>query len=345
MKFTRSNCEFEAAGLLQEQEYDNYSSSHSYQHGLPMNKKKFDNKNGFLSTPMRKKIVVVSFFVAFVLLMVTKSQHNQHPNNSNSVRNYTDKKYFHSLLKEAWSIDTVPLLSESSPNSVGYPAVNRYAGKPGPAFIKLLSQGTGEIGNRLPTNRWYQNLLMGSPRDEFGRVYTIPYIVDTAGSIVGLRIYYPRVQASASIVQMVFESEHGITIGTEDPKISHQYIIDEISEPSELGVALKWFEDGDVSGDRFMISPLSRGMPYATMLFSSGITPVVQSVDLPASPLLIDGETSLNCDGSLKRVKDDVSIHFQESDFTYLVFVSSQNPIVHYIFKYNLHLCFVRLKL
>ena len=332
MQPSRSSCEIEAEKLLQG---CNESASSSYQHGL--SKRMILPNVGSSSIFTITRVKLATLFSTVVVLILLNKQIGTN-NASVRIRENLDKKYFLSLLKEGWTFNTSPILSELSPKSIGYPTFNRFVGKVGQVYGAYLSQGTVATGKSLPTNRWYQNLLLGNPDDEYGRVYTIPYIVDTAGSITGLRVHYPRIQASASIVQMVFDAEHGLTIGTDDENLSHQYVVDEFSGPSELGVTLKWREDSHTSKDgKFMISPLARGMPYATMLYSSGVTPVIQSTDLPSSPLLLDGFTRLKCDGSLKRVQNDVLIHFKGSDFTYLIFFSRPIDIQCSIFEGTSH--------
>jgi len=90
---------------------------------------------------------------------------------------------------------------------------------------KTLTEGDGTTsdgrpGNTrrrraLPTNAWYQNLLMtndGEP-SSLNRVYTIPYLIDAAGSIPGLRFFANHVAASSTIVQVYSVDEYGMVLG------------------------------------------------------------------------------------------------------------------------------------
>ena len=236
-----------------------------------------------------------------------------------------------SNLKEAYTVNSHPVLSNAHPESIGYPTFMRWAGTPGAAYGTYLAQGVNTTGISIPTNRWYQNILLGGPKDEFGSIYTIPYIVDTAGSIPGLRIQYPNLQASTSIVQMIFNANFGLTLGVDNKAgISSQYILDDVSQPSELGVTLKWpAVNASVEGDSvFLRSPIVRGMPYSTMEYSAGLSPLVHSADLPMSPPVADSKTKLTCDGTITHVQREVSIHFRSSDFTYLVFFSRPADVV-----------------
>lgn len=66
----------------------------------------------------------------------------------------------------------------------------------------------------LPTNTWYQNLLMakGEP-SEVHRAYPMPYVVDEVGPIPGLRAHPNHLDASTTVVQLSFVDSHGLTLG------------------------------------------------------------------------------------------------------------------------------------
>lgn len=77
------------------------------------------------------------------------------------------------------------------------------------------SGDNGRRRRRLPTNAWYQNLLMindGEP-SSLNRVYTIPYLIDAAGSIPGLRFFANHVAASSTIVQVYSVDDYGMVLG------------------------------------------------------------------------------------------------------------------------------------
>ena len=76
----------------------------------------------------------------------------------------------------------------------GIMGVNRpLVSRPGNIFARLFA-------NRvlLPTNSWAESLLIGdaSYRQESNRVFQIPYIIDTAGYIYGVRAHAAHVQAN-----------------------------------------------------------------------------------------------------------------------------------------------------
>jgi hypothetical protein len=111
----------------------------------------------------------------------------------------------------------------------------------------------GSSRKNYPTNSWYQSLLMpaGEP-DMTHRAYAIPYIVDAAGPMPGLRIHANHIDASSSVVQLYVIEEYGLTLGaaadaslaqttkgdngTAKPE-SRQYTV---THTTPLGVTLAW---------------------------------------------------------------------------------------------------------
>ena len=202
----------------------------------------------------------------------------------------------------------------------------------------------------MPTNSWYQNLLIGSVNEGHltpaNRAYTIPYILDFVGPIPGVRIQFPHVLAADTIVQMATVERHGLSLGTmSHDGVDTAYVVDEDSPPRQLGIGLKWVKKDIRSSKKNGIYPsmksqVIRGIPYITMHYSSGIRPVIASeLPLIRTPL-IDGRaiekddflcgnmTEANEGEDIKkspktfRVKKEISLTFKESDMTWLVFFS-----------------------
>ena len=85
-----------------------------------------------------------------------------------------------------------------------------------------------------------------------------------------------------------------------------------------------------------MRSSILRGMPYGTMQYTPGVVPAIASEITLQSPPVIDSNIVLSCGtldpnsteihanstGDSILVKNDVQLHFAESDFTWLVFFS-----------------------
>jgi hypothetical protein len=101
----------------------------------------------------------------------------------------------------------------------------------------------------LPTNAWYQNLLLLRPNQEpsqLHRVYTIPYVVDTAGPIPGLRIHAHHLDATATTVTLAVNEPYAVTLGaTRERNTDTQQEEDStngysVVAATELGLTLEW---------------------------------------------------------------------------------------------------------
>ena len=98
----------------------------------------------------------------------------------------------------------------------------------------------------LPTNAWYQNLLSLQPNQEpsqLHRVYTIPYVVDTAGPIPGLRIHAHHLDATSTTVTLAVTEPYAVTLGaTREINMNTQEDTNGYSvvAATELGVTLEW---------------------------------------------------------------------------------------------------------
>jgi endoglucanase Acf2 len=102
----------------------------------------------------------------------------------------------------------------------------------------------------LPTNAWYQNLLMlhGEPSNVH-RAYSTPYLVDVVGPVPGLRANSNHILSSTSVLQLTFNEQFGLTLGaapsfdeTHGKALSssdYDYKYHAL-ETTELGLTLKW---------------------------------------------------------------------------------------------------------
>jgi len=123
----------------------------------------------------------------------------------------------------------------------GRPTISR------PTQVFASVQGGASAGRPLPTNEWFLNLLVGLRDDDSdnfvgpeNRVYSLPYVVDTVGQIVGIRLHFPRMLSWNTGVQTSFVDRHGLTLGTTDPRFSRRYTVDEETLPDKLGVGIRW---------------------------------------------------------------------------------------------------------
>lgn len=270
----------------------------------------------------------------------------------------------HPLVEDGFNADPEPV-SYMSPDDLGLPCHSRSLdSSPGDVFgawrngPATNSTGKATDGPAMPTNAWYQNLLIGSVSDGqlalANRAYTIPYIVDFVGPVPGVRVHFPNLWASDTIVQMNTVEKHGLTVGAlDDGTVRHAYVVDEDTPPSQLGLGLKWTGDGCAENEEggglsgiscpAMGTSIIRGMPYVTMKYTGGITPVIASqVPIVDSPI-IDGNagrkivcTDVNdfdaaTSGKGHReylVEDEVSLTFHESDMNWLLFFSRPAKII-----------------
>ncbi|KAL3792976.1 hypothetical protein HJC23_010989 [Cyclotella cryptica] len=248
-----------------------------------------------------------------------------------------------SMFEGAFSAITNEPLSFKSPAELGIPVFHDRPDFSLPGSVFGSVQKGPQVGMPLPTNEWYLNLIVGlneSPGEngqyenfagEENRVFCIPYIVDTVGTVVGIRLHYPNVVSYGTVVQSVFVSWHGLTLGTADEGFTRRYQVDEGTLPSKLGIGIRW--EKNAQSQYFIRSRILRGMPYGTMEYSPGVQSVIASEVAPKLPL-IDGSKELGC-GTLDPhnnqvleaadgivAKRDIELYFPESDFTWLVFFS-----------------------
>ena len=113
----------------------------------------------------------------------------------------TMSKEENAILGSAWASKAAPF-STVDPMSLGLIAVDRPdISKPGPIFGDLLER---EIP--LPTNSWYENFLLGFKNtDPENKVFQVPYVLDTAGRIPGVRTHPTHVQANNRAVMVSFD--------------------------------------------------------------------------------------------------------------------------------------------
>jgi len=211
----------------------------------------------------------------------------------------------------------------------------RTKGRPGKVWGPLL---TKEVP--LPTNSWFENLVLGDSLDDemTSRVFTIPYVMDTAGPVAGVRTHGSGVKASVNIVEQTWNPLYGVTLGSVEA-VQAQVVRDTGSgAPRQFGIELQW--SAREKAGAFMSAPVVRGSPYTTMTYQ-GMTPKVVASMAPLNgQVLVDGRlvdcaalgedvANATAHGSVDPeapafwVERDVAVTFAASDMTWLVFVSS----------------------
>lgn len=100
----------------------------------------------------------------------------------------------------AWSSKAAPF-SIVDPTTIGVIGIERPSiSLPGKAFGNLVDKDIP-----LPTNTWFENFMLGPGDDENGnKVFQVPYILDTAGPIAGVRTHACHVQANDRMVMVSF---------------------------------------------------------------------------------------------------------------------------------------------
>jgi len=103
------------------------------------------------------------------------------------------------FVEAAWSSKAEPF-SYVNPVDIGFQPVNRpLSSRPGEILSNLVTKDSvsGAPETPLPTNAWYQNLILGaSNKDPENKVFQVPYIIDTAGVIPGVRTHPCHLEAN-----------------------------------------------------------------------------------------------------------------------------------------------------
>ena len=122
-------------------------------------------------------------------------------------------------------------------------------------FAKNYHHDKSKPHQHVPTNAWYQNLLLlrGEPSN-IHRLYSTPYLLDVVGHIPGLRTHRTRVLSSDSVLQLTQNEENGVTLGAamdmtagmtnnKKEELPHAY---RVLETTKLGLTLQWVRVGKI---------------------------------------------------------------------------------------------------
>lgn len=233
-----------------------------------------------------------------------------------------------------WSSDSPPY-SITDPRELGFLNLDRPAASM-PGII--LEQVSGP----LPTNSWCENLFIGqSNTAKSSSVFQIPYILDTASEdFPGLRVHEAHVQASDRAVMMVFEEENALILGAVED-IDAKHMIKPYPATTRLAVVLNWFlSDTHRLSHEAMRTHIVRGSPYVTMEYFRATPLLVARRALAKGfDLIVDGKSDqskvLKCGdtkgGRLNKgviAQKEVEIVFDQSDTTWLVFVSQPTTFI-----------------
>jgi len=187
-------------------------------------------------------------------------------------------------------------------------------------------------GGAIPTNAWYQNMLrldVDQEPTKNHRVYTVPYILDAAGIVPGIRAHATRLEATPSQVMLQIDEPYALTLGAMTEvkgEATVATVLDKgysVHEATALGLTLHW--------GSYMKSTLVRGSPYVTMIYnmadpsaiSSGILPTMHwQLDTSEMPI-VDGTRTVDCQSEpVFTVERDIELAFLNSNQRWLVFFS-----------------------
>ena len=119
---------------------------------------------------------------------------------------------------------------------------------------KGKGRSSDERRRAIPTNAWYQNLLLarGEYPSNLQRAYPSPYLVDVVGMIPGLRVHSSHINANSMVMQLSFNEDYGLVVGATNDKsfikgdegeehdnmpLPHTY---KVTEMTDVGITLEW---------------------------------------------------------------------------------------------------------
>lgn len=237
----------------------------------------------------------------------------------------------------AWSANAPPF-SVVDPHDLGFTYIDRPEdSKPGDVFRNLRSSGAP-----LPTNSWCENFFLGEGNNDNpeNKVFQIPYVLDTAGPIRGIRTHASHVLGTSTSVEQAYEPENGLTIGsTEEFESQHRVSGDKSNVAARLAIVLEWesrYYRTTLTGSK-MSTPIVRGSPYTSMEYFDASPMVVSQryakTDPYVDPTNPRGPAKMVCGkqgtfGPPTLVQSEIMVHFDTSDMTWLIFLSEPTEFV-----------------
>lgn len=129
---------------------------------------------------------------------------------------------------------------------------------------------------------------------------------------------------------MTYEYANGVTLGAIQIDNHEQHFVKSQGKPAitKLAIELQW---NSTDSSHRMRSPIVRGAPYTSMIYEHGTLPRIYSErPLKRNEIIIDnGKTIQNCGVGRSSfsepflVESDMKILLDQSDMTWLIFVSS----------------------
>jgi hypothetical protein len=238
----------------------------------------------------------------------------------------------------AGSAISIEPYSVTDPRETYFSGIKRPDNLPGKAFGDLRKRKLA-----LPTNSWCENLLYGNHLNRStNKVFQVPYIVDTAGPITGIRYHGATMQANDRMVITTYEPQDGITLGAVESLRPDHHIVP-FPAFGRLALTLHWESLGNApeysEGTPRITTPIVRGSPYATMEYTAmtprivvqrtlSAAPVVDNNNDPSAPRLVCGKGDGVFSKTPVKVLRELKLHFESSDMTWIIFVSRPTEFV-----------------
>lgn len=239
----------------------------------------------------------------------------------------------------AWSAVAQPY-SVADPMKLGLIGIDRaLKTKPGPIFDAILAK---DPTVPLPTNSWCENLFLGSTQGQENKVFQLPYIIDTDthdGTRQGVDTHPANLQANDRMVMMTYDGRNGMMLGAVEEFMSQQQVSDDLTLAlGRLSTVLEWkSEEYNATGTGPMMrSPIVRGAPYTSMIYKESTPKITVDRPILTNPVVDEDEDNVLICGEgegvfsdePKLVKKELKVHFDTSDFTWLIFVSEPTSFV-----------------
>ena len=122
---------------------------------------------------------------------------------------------------------------------------HRESSLPPENIFRKLNVDTSGKRSALPTNAWYQNMLLstGEPSN-IHRAYATPYMLDAVGLIPGLRIHPNHIESSVFVMQLSFLDSFGLTLGATGDVTKGKHETNSkaysVRSTTQLGLTLEW---------------------------------------------------------------------------------------------------------
>ena len=152
--------------------------------------KKFENRrNQFLLVAflLFLGLIIALFNINFPLNSILENGDNTFPVEGMNMSDVVGETY--SLSNGGWALP----LSVNPPEHLNVLLIDRPdTSKPGQVLSQIRKHKTA-----IPTNSWCESLFIADGKNDYNRVFQIPYIVDVAGIIPGLRSHPARVMSDS----------------------------------------------------------------------------------------------------------------------------------------------------